>query len=327
MNNYLQTIHSQISKEYETLRLQNAQKHKQIVEKIYDHIPDLRSIDEALKDIGFGICDDVLKGKVSAAAAVEKMHADSDRLTERKSSLLAKAGISPDILKEIYTCKNCMDKGHINGQRCKCYNEKFYAVLRKMSNVCASTNNTFKQYNLDLYSKEVGSRGISPYDNAAANLSLAKNFARGDCIGEHLLLYGSTGLGKTFTSDCIANEYIKKGRTVLYMSAPKLFGMFEDYKFGRDTSDSTKMMIDFVGKAELLIIDDLGTEFRSSYTDSILFDIVNSRINEQKSMIISTNLTTQQITDTYSGRISSRILGMFKNVMFFGDDIRMKARQ
>ena len=108
------------------------------------------------------------------------------------------------------------------------------------------------------------------------------------------------------------------------MSAPKLFTPFEEYKFGRDTSDKTKSAIDSVSASELLIIDDLGTEFRTAYTDSILFDIINTRIIEEK-MIISTNLSIKELKHTYSERICSRILGHFTEVLFFGDDIRLRS--
>ena len=74
---------------------------------------------------------------------------------------------------------------------------------------------------------------------------------------------------------------------------------------------------------DLLIIDDLGTEFRTQYIDSILFDIINTRTNENQHMIISTNLNPLQLEATYSQRISSRILGNFEIVLFLGNDLRL----
>ena len=100
--------------------------------------------------------------------------------------------------------------------------------------------------------------------------------------------------------------------------------MYEDYKFGRDESDAAQSTMSSVQNCELLIIDDLGAEFHSPFTDSCLFEIVNSRLSNRKKMIISSNLSPKELSKNYSDRIASRIIGEFEQLLFIGDDIRIK---
>ena len=325
MEEYKQKIFEELGREYDRIRNDNKQKREQTIKNIYTHIPRIKTIDEMINGIGLSVSASVLDGLVSPEAAIANMKERMDALLNERNTLLESFGFQKDATNEIFNCKKCNDKSYIDNERCSCYYDKLRALMQKMSNV-GSANNTFEKFDLSLYSNDVDSRyGISPYDNMKSVLDLALSFANeGKNAPKNLLFYGATGLGKTFTSDCIAKKYIDNGKTVFYMSAPKLFSTFEDYKFGRDTSQRVRSIIDAVNDAELLIIDDLGTEFRSTYVDSILFDIINSRLNEGRSMIVSTNLNPEQIAASYSDRISSRILGGFEKVLLFGEDIRLK---
>jgi len=78
-------------------------------------------------------------------------------------------------------------------------------------------------------------------------------------------------------------------------------------------------------ECDLLILDDLGTEFKNSFTQSCIYNLLNSRINSGKSMIISTNIDTlPKLIETYDDRISSRLLGNFRPFKFVGKDIRLE---
>ncbi len=325
MEEYKQKMFEELGREYDRIRNDNKQKREQTIHNIYTHIPRIKTIDEMINGIGLSVSASVLDGLVSPEVAIANMRERMEALLNEKNALLESFGFQKDATNEIFNCKKCKDKSYVDNERCSCYFDKLRQLMQKMSNV-GSSNNTFERFDLSLYSRDIDSRyGISPYDNMKSVLDLALSFANeGKNAPKNLLFYGATGLGKTFTSDCIAKKYIDNGRTVFYMSAPKLFSTFEDYKFGRDTSQRVRSIIDAVNDAELLIIDDLGTEFRSTYVDSILFDIINSRLNEGRSMIVSTNLNPEQIATSYSDRISSRILGGFEKVLLFGEDIRLK---
>lgn len=321
-------IYSEIEVEYQNIRKNNEVVYEQTKKQIYFHFPRIEEIDNQLENAALDSCKEILSGSVGAKEAVERMKTKTQRLVAERNEILKSAGLPVDCLDEIYNCPLCKDSGWKDGKRCDCYYDKLRDVMQKKSNMGAADMKSFEKFDISVYSPQKNSEyNISPRENAQNIFEIAKEFAEGNGKpASGLLFYGGTGLGKTFTSECIAREFIKNGRTVFYSSSPKLFSLFEDYKFGRNTTDEVRRAIKFVSDAELLIIDDLGTEFRTQYVDSILFDIINTRTRGEKYMIISTNLTPGQIEKTYSPRISSRILGSFETVLFFGDDLRLSSR-
>jgi DNA replication protein DnaC len=323
---YTDDIYEELSREYIKIREENKRKQEKIIARIYSDIPRIKAIDDEISKLGLSAASAVLKGEASPRLAVRQMQEQMELLVSEKNKLLAAANYPPDAMKEIYSCTKCRDKGYIDGKRCSCYIQKRSKLLQQRANICMCDKNTFENFNLNIFSDKIDTKyGVSPRENMKSIFQIALSFARCEKdTPKNLLFYGATGLGKTFVSDCIAKKYIESGKTVFYMSAPRLFSTFEDYKFGRDTSAISQRTISSVNNAELLIIDDLGTEFKTAYSDSILFDIINSRIITEKPMIISTNLSTKELKHTYSERICSRILGNFSIVLFFGEDLRMK---
>ena len=150
----------------------------------------------------------------------------------------------------------------------------------------------------------------------------------------NIIIYCLQGLlvyGKTFMSNCIASELLKRGKTVLYQTAPVLLESVIDYKFSKnknynnyDNNDIYKSIL----TTDLLIIDDLGTESLNSMKVSELFTILNTRIlnmnNKITKTIISTNLNINDIFNNYEERIGSRIAGFYDIYYFFGDDLRFR---
>lgn len=133
--------------------------------------------------------------------------------------------------------------------------------------------------------------------------------------------------GKTFMSNCIAGELLKKGKTVLYQTAPVLLESVINYKMSKQ-KDTSNNIYKSVLEADLLIIDDLGTESLNSMKLSELFTILNTRIlnlnNKITKTIISTNLNINDIFKNYEERIGSRIVGYYDIYYFFGEDLRFK---
>ena len=316
----------EISLEYEKIREQNRQKHAELVEKVYTKVPRIKEIDAICADVCKEYLGLVSGGKMAPEAAVSKMQKEIDVLTKEKQALLKKIGLTIKDLDTIYTCEKCKDKGHVNGKWCECYYRMQSKQLLNNSNINIKASNTFDKFDLSLYSdKEDKKFGFSPRDNASSVKEIAMYFAEEkEDAPENLYLYGATGLGKTFTADCIAHSYIEKQKSVFYMSAPKLFSAFEDYKFGKGDTEQAEKIVSSVENCELLIIDDLGTEFHGPFVDSCLFEIINGRMVSQKKTIISSNLSPKELSQSYSDRIASRILGNFEQLLFIGEDIRIK---
>lgn len=327
MDSFKSELHNEIMREYDAIRTKNETEQKKIKENIYKHFPRIKEIDETLSVISLKACGSMLNTGASHTEIMDKLKNDTKKLVKEKNALLESAGMTPNCMDDIYNCPLCKDKGNYDNKWCKCYYTKLQKLMQKKSNINADKMHSFEAYDISLYSNIVDEEyGISPRDNAKNNYKIALRYANFDeSISKQMLFYGSTGLGKTFTSDCIAREFIKNGKDVYYTSAPRLFSVFEDYKFGRNTTAEAKRIIDYISTVDLLIIDDLGTEFRTQYIDSILFDIINTRTNENQHMIISTNLTPSQLEATYSQRISSRILGNFELLLFFGNDLRLNS--
>ena len=131
-------------------------------------------------------------------------------------------------------------------------------------------------------------------------------------------------------SNCIANELLKRGKTVLYQTAPVLLESVINYKLNR-SKDISNDINKSVLETDLLIIDDLGTETLNSMKLSELFNIINTRIlnlnHKVTKTIISTNLNINEIFTNYEERIGSRIAGYYDIYFFFGDDLRFKKNQ
>lgn len=319
-------IYEEIALEYDKIRNQNDTAHKRLMEKVYLTSPRIKEIDETCSSICRDYCRKVMNGQITAEAAADEMEKEIETLTREKETLLSKMGLSLKSLQRTYNCPKCKDKGYVNGKRCECYYEKQSLALLKAANLNNEASHTFYDFDLSMYSDKEDERyGFSPRDNASSVKEIAMYFAQGkENAPQNLYLYGATGLGKTFTSDCIAHEYINRRKSVFYISAPKLFTVYEDYKFGRDESVAAQNTMSSVQNCELLIIDDLGAEFHSPFTDSCLFEIVNSRLSNRKKMIISSNLSPKELSKNYSDRIASRIIGEFEQLLFIGDDIRIK---
>ena len=212
-----------------------------------------------------------------------------------------------------------------DGKLCGCYlsllSEALYAesgmgqLLRKQ---------TFDAFNLEMYSDAPQKDGkASPRQNMISILRTCRDFVQNfSAHSDSLFLYGGPGLGKTFLSSAIANALLKEGVSVLYQSAGQIVDLLSELRFGKNENEARLLLKEQLLKTDLLIIDDLGTEVINSVTDADIFAVVNSRIMAEKSTIISTNLALRDIERIYSSRMTSRIMGHFKTLYFYGTDIR-----
>ncbi len=149
----------------------------------------------------------------------------------------------------------------------------------------------------------------------------AENFPNS---GQNILFTGSTGVGKTFLTNCIAKALMDRYVSVIYLSSPDLFEIFSKYKFSRGAEEDCEEAYRHILECEMLIIDDLGTEVNNTFVSSQLFYCINERINRKKGTIISTNLSMDMMRDTYSDRVTSRIMSSYMMIPLYGGDIRVK---
>ncbi|MEE1113638.1 MAG: ATP-binding protein [Eubacterium sp.] len=258
---------------------------------------------------------------------------ETARIADERRSLLARAGFPEDHLEMHYTCPLCRDTGYTpDGRKCSCFRREEIRLLYSQSNLDAVLEReNFDHFSLDYYdSALVNKDGISARSEAERALSLSRSFVENFPANlskgtpENLCYYGNVGTGKTFLTHCIAHDLLEKGVSVLYMTAYDLFDKLGKYTFRTD--EEMKQAHDAVFSCDLLIIDDLGTELTNSFVISQLFLLINDRLLNRKSTVISTNLSPANFRDAFTDRVFSRIYESYKLIHLSGRDIRVQKK-
>ena len=295
-------------------------------EQIYKQLPRVEEIERKLSEIGAKVSLLILKGE-EGAEEVKALSQLSLDLQEEERNLLISNGSSPEALLPKYSCDKCCDTGYIelDGRTvlCDCYKKLLNdTACEQLSAVSPLKLSTFDSFRLDCYSDRPDAQGRIPRDRMLKIFNYCRNYA--DTFSKSsrsILMRGSTGLGKTHLSLAIANEVLRKGFSVVYVSAPDIIHKLEREHFSGNyvgEEDSFRTLMD----CDLLIIDDLGTEFRTQFSISAIYNIFNTRHLNEKPMIMNTNLSVSDLEDIYSARFTSRIEGYCDDLEFIGVDLR-----
>lgn len=297
-------------------------------DEVYATIPRIREIDQLLATSSIDAVRAKLKGQSDNTARTKEQNRS---LIAEKADLLRVHGFSEDYLQPIYTCAMCKDTGRVGSEHCSCFKQAAISLLYRQSTLEQVLDvENFDSFDLSYYSKESdGEHPYTPYENMSNILTRTKSFVETfDKEGGNLLFYGETGLGKTFLSNCVAKALMDTQHTVLYQSSIHLFeDVLSDVLMKKGQNPNNKEIYRYLYSCDLLIIDDLGTEFTNNFVASELYDILNTRMREKKSTIISTNLSLQELNERYSVRITSRIFGEYKVFFFYGKNIRLAKRK
>ena len=299
-------------------------------QELYEEFPELNEIDKKLSSLALGTMKEVAKN--NNLLLLEKLNSNINELKKQKENILKNIGEKANLIVPQYECKKCNDTGYVlknnSSEMCTCLKQKIYDIEYNKSNIKNLEKQNFNNFNLNFYSSEINEEKYNSKISSKENMKLIenicknfiKNFDDENC--KSLLFTGKTGLGKTYLSGCIANELLKKGKTVLYQTSSVMFDTIINYRFGKKNVSET--IYDSLLNVDLLIIDDLGTEGKNDMKLVELFNLLNTRLLNSKKTIISTNLSLQTLFDTYDERIVSRIVGNYDICYFFGEDIRFK---
>ncbi len=298
--------------------------------EVYTMIPRLKEIDDEIAKVGFKLSRAILKNPDNYEADIAKIKVHTERLKQEKAILLTENNIPLSFLDIHYTCNICQDTGFIQGgQKCSCFKQKLIDKAYAMSNISHLLNQeNFQSFNLNIFSDEkFEDEGLTPRQNILNILSIAEGFVNNfdQTHSENILFYGSTGLGKTFLCNCIAKALLDKGKIVVYQTAFKILEILEEHKFSRNKTSELRLSYELLFDCDLLVIDDLGTELTNSFTNIEIFNIINTRIIQDKKTIVSTNLSPAEIIEIYGDRVSSRIFGKFNLLRFYGPDLRWES--
>ncbi len=304
------------SRKNKAQRIQLA-RHLEVTEKI----PVISEYETKLSQTGLDVVKAIGMGS-DAKEYIEQLSQLNLLCQQSIKKLLVGNGFPEDYLEIPYTCKKCNDNGFCGGYVCECRKELLKELAKKeLASVSQSENCNFDNFDLSYYPQPVDSQlGVSPQKRMSSILEYCRCYAEDfDYDSESLYMHGATGLGKTHLSLAIANVVAENGYRVIYDTAQNILSSLEREKFSHANSgEREKEILD----CDLLIIDDLGSEFSTQFTTAAIYNIVNTRINRSKPVIISTNLTEKELEDKYTQRVTSRIIGNYVSLLFIGKDIR-----
>ena len=315
--------------QYDTIMREYSRRQSQVQRELEERrreaflkVPRLAGIDAEVAELSAARARALLNGRGGGTEELRRQVAD---LAAERRRLLTENGFSEDYLEPRYFCPLCRDTGYVGSQKCACFKKAEIGLLYTQSNLTEILEKeNFEHFSFDWYSDTIidEATGLTARETAKRAYDASREFVRTfDSCCQNLLFYGNTGVGKTFLSHCIARDLIKSAHCVLYFSAYDLFDKMAQHTFRRSGDEPGE---DFIYDCDLLIIDDLGTELTNSFVSSQLFLCINERIARRRATIISTNLTPEEFSATYSERTYSRILSDFRMLKLAGDDIRVQ---
>ncbi|MCR4691739.1 MAG: ATP-binding protein [Lachnospiraceae bacterium] len=315
-----QEMITEIEREYGRIRLENADLLRRRREEVFEKIPEYKKLLQQTRREDLAGLMQKLTGETSDPG--ERTGVFSwEEISEKKKSLLEANGFPADYLEQIYTCPDCQDTGYVRDDtgarrvRCHCFKKKLSEKLSEESGLMQllATEN-FSNLSMDYYQGE-----------DLTNFQRAYTALREFCTNpkeryKNFFFYGNIGIGKSFLSCCAAKELLDQGREVLYFSSSRLFHKLS-------SENRSEVFRRRLYECDLLILDDLGTEWFNNFVFSELFTLINERIAHKKPTIISTNLTLKDVADIYSERILSRITSQYMMCKLTGSDIRMEKKR
>ena len=321
---------AQAREELEKQREKNQAEHIARQDQIYREIPSVEALDLKMRSQMAELVRLTLSHPADLDARLAALREENLDTQMARAELLTAHGYPVEYLDDIYTCPHCRDTGNVNGSVCDCLKRLYNKQLTKeLSSLLRNGEESFSHFDLTLYSDEADDFGIRPREAMQAVFAGCKKFANNfPHVSTNLLLQGGPGLGKTYLSACIARVVAEKGYSVCYDTASSALEAFEKQKFSRDPeeAEAASVRVKRMLSCDLLILDDLGTEMITSMTLSALYTLINTRLNEGKRMIISTNYTAEERAMRYTPQICSRIDGEFLLLPFVGADIRRLKR-
>ncbi len=288
-------------------------------QELFSKYPILKTLDSKLSAEGLRVVSEAVKGNY-LKSSYEEFLEKTDKIKAEISTVLEENGLAADVLQDKFQCTKCEDTGFFQSKLCSCLREEMKRIQAiEVNNISPLTLSTFENFSLNFYKNE-------NRDVMSKNLNHCKEYCQNfEFKNENLLFVGNTGLGKTHLSLAIANAIIASGKNVIYTSWLNILTVLEREKF--QSYDSEENTLDSLITCDLLILDDLGAEFTTQFVSATLYNILNSRINYRRPIIINTNLSFKELGARYSDRIVSRIAGNFTTLRFTGEDIRIAKRR
>lgn len=295
---------------------------RQHLAEAYARVPRIKEIDMQLRRTMAQAAQAAFRQGSDGRELLEQVRQENLELQQERA-ILAMENFEPGYLDDSPLCDNCGGSGYIGSAMCECLQELCRQEQKKEISILSGSKDAFSQFRLDYYPDRIDPKyGASPRVIMERNFKICRSYALTfDQNAGNLLFVGGTGLGKTFLSACVARGVTDRGYSVVYEPASHLFAKLEQAKFN-PTEEARREAARFLD-CDLLIVDDLGTEMPGQFVTAAFYSLLNDRLLAGKPMVISTNLTVEDMSRRYSPQIASRLHGGFQRLTFVGEDIRV----
>ena len=301
--------------------------------EIYKKIPRTGEIARLLRMPAPKILAASLRKGLDGQEALAALRRENLALQDEQAALLAQGGYPPDALDLLPYCPVCNDRGWRGSTMCGCLKALCQEEqIKSLSSLLTLGEQSFETFRLDYYGRELGpDMKRTPREHMEVIQTICRNYAAhfGAMARKSLFLTGHPGLGKTFLSACMARVVSERGYSVVYDTAANIFSRFETRKFARDAEEIRQAEADARRylTCDLLILDDLGSEFTTPFIQAALYEVINTRLVEGKHTVISSNLDMNAIRQRYTPQVASRLEGEYQILPFVGQDIRLLKKQ
>ena len=292
----------------------------------YGREPRLKEIDLELRRSMILTAQAVFSKSGDVKAAMTQVKENNQALQQERAELI-KACFEEGFLDESPVCSRCGGNGYVGASMCECLAELCRQEQKKELAILTGGRESFAQFRLEHYSHAYDPRyKSSPRDIMEKVLNQCRTYAATFTADSgNMMFLGGTGLGKTFLAACIARTVADRGSSVCYETASQLFTKLERAKFNSD--EEARKETEKYNSADLLILDDLGTEMPGQFVTAALYSLLNERLLNGKPMIITSNLNIEEASRRYSPQIASRLFGNFKILTFLGEDYRISKNR
>lgn len=304
----------------------------------FERYPDLRRLKAERTDLQLAMLALSLEAEGPAEAAERKRLAlRLEAAQEALEQFCRQHGLPADLNFRLYDCELCEDKGYIDGHACTCLRNFIAALDQEVGRFSIPDDYSLYRDDPTLFPSDCSEQfyggTISPLEVHDGLKEIVLESARRALNGEPLYLYffGPTGTGKSFWMGTLGRLLLEKGRRVAYVSTPELLELYDrkrtmDQRFqsGGKADQELLAALEQVEQADCLLLDDLGTENPSDYHYRTLLELLNRRLYQKRSLLISGNWEPQELGRFYDDRVRSRIQGHFELLPVKGNDLRLR---
>ncbi len=298
--------------------------------KIYGRDPRIGELDALLRASVAEAAAVALRGGGDPEKAVAAIQEKNLAYQEERARRIRALGYPEKCIDDAPACPKCNDRGYVGTKPCDCLMQLYREEQRReLSRLLDLQGESFDAFQLRYYDSFDPVMGISPRKHMEAVRDICRRYAENFGPGSgNLFLTGAPGLGKTFLSACIASTVAEKGFSVVYDTAVNVVSYFEEARFNRrGEAEQAEADVQRCLRCDLLILDDLGTEMNTSLSVSAVYELLNTRLREGRSTVVSSNLGGGEISLRYTPQIASRLAGSYRELKFYGRDIRLQKKE